>query len=321
MTAEATVKRIAGIGGSDISALLGVHPTKTQWDVFAEKTLLDIAIENTSRRMEWGKKLQRVIAEAYTEETGRAHVWLDETLPGKVPHQIWTPDALLPKDDRVLECKTAGVDRFGDWGEPGSSDVPPHYEAQAQWYLLASGYELADIALLMGGSDFRIYTIKADKDVQAAMAEVAERFWRLYIKPNVPPPIEDSPGAREWVRRRWPKNNGRMAEATALQKGIVEAYAEANAQLERAKEVRDTWSLRVKQAIGDFDGFTFNGRLLVTNRKAKDSAITDWESVALGLLPRIPVEDANTLVDLHTRVEPGSRRLLLKEKKESKNGQ
>ena len=52
-------------------------------------------------------------------------------------------------------------------GEPGTDEIPDYYMTQVQHYLAVTGVKTADVAVLIGGNDFRIYTIEADEELQS----------------------------------------------------------------------------------------------------------------------------------------------------------
>ena len=63
---------------------------------------------------------------------------------------------------KLLECKTANLYSQGDWGEPGTDAIPLPYLCQCLWYLGITNLPEIDVAVLLGGSDLRIYTITRD---------------------------------------------------------------------------------------------------------------------------------------------------------------
>jgi predicted phage-related endonuclease len=318
-----TAVRATGIGGTDVAALVGVHPNKTAFDVYREKTGLDKAIERTENERMWaGKRLEKVIAEMYTERTGNAHEWADVTLPGRRPHQVFTPDAVigLMCDDptlALLDCKNVAWDQAYKWGEDGSADVPDHIALQMQWYLDADNErQFADIAAFFGGHELRVYRILPDREIQESLYVIAERFWREHVLAGVAPNIEYSDATAEWIRRRFPRGNGNMREATIEEFAIIEQFRDVHTEAAKAKKLKDTWALRVKNLIGEYDGLTVEGKPLVTNRQAKDSQETDWKSVSLGLKVLVDPAQWEAIIAIQTRTKTGSRRLLLKGEKD-----
>lgn len=85
-------------------------------------------------------------------------------------------DGELSPPTRILECKTANPYTSGDWGEVGSDQVPMSYLCQCVWYMAITGLERADLAVLFGNSDFRIYQITRDKELEEMILQSAQSF-------------------------------------------------------------------------------------------------------------------------------------------------
>ena len=72
---------------------------------------------------------------------------------------------------KLLECKTANHYSQSDWGEPGTDAIPLPYLCQCLWYLGITNLPEIDVAVLLGGSDLRIYTITRDIELESLMFE------------------------------------------------------------------------------------------------------------------------------------------------------
>ena len=179
-------QRRTGIGGSDVAAILGLSKWKTPLQVFMEKRgqLADIG---DNEPMRWGRLLEPVILARYADVTG--HAVLRPTGILRHPHNefmIASLDGMTP-NERVVEAKTARTAE--GWGEPGTDEVPQDYLLQTQHYLAVTGFAVADIAVLIGGSDFRLYEVPADKELQGMMIEAEAEFWRRVLADDPPEPV------------------------------------------------------------------------------------------------------------------------------------
>jgi putative phage-type endonuclease len=252
--------RQTGLGGTDIAAVLGMSPWRSPFDVFLDKTgQLEKGATNESRKR-WGQRLQRVIADAYAEETGREVEWVDKTIHhASRPYQVWTPDALCTKEPRGLDCKTAALDQIRKWGDAGTDQVPDYVALQLHWYLSASEREYWDVALLIAGSDFRIYSLKRDAEVEGMLLQAGERFWKDHVVANKPPEITATDTTAEWLKKRFPKNDGAIRHATEEEIGLLLQYKTAQELFEVQEKRRDDVEMRVKTVIGDSDGLSFSG--------------------------------------------------------------
>lgn len=168
--------RAAGIGGSEIAAVLGLSPHESRFSLWHRKTGLVAPVEETDV-MYWGK----IHEPAVCAEFGKRHPeWRVEQAPtyGR-GIQIANPDRLLLQPralGELLEAKTAR-DAEG-WGEPGTDEIPVHYRAQCLWYCDVLGARRCHVAVLIAGSEYREYVVDYDEAEAALMREAAVEFMR-----------------------------------------------------------------------------------------------------------------------------------------------
>jgi putative phage-type endonuclease len=302
--------RSTGIGGSDVAAILGMHPHKDAMAVFCEKTGLYKADLSNNPRVQWGKRLERIIAEAYAEVSGRAVEWCDTTFRHPQRNfQLFTCDGLIPGNRRGLEVKTAGVDQAHAWGETGTDQVPEHYALQCHWYLSATDYEAWDIAVLIGGNDLRIFTIERDRELEQSLLVSADSWWTAHIEHRVPPAIDGGEGSSEYLKAKFPRNRAALREATEDEIALLTEYRATLIDLDRAEQHRDKLQNFVKMRIAEAEGLKWDGGK-VTWRRTEDRSVTDWELVANHLGVRIPAPEFEKIIERYTNTKPGTRRFL-----------
>src|SRR5258708_3595445 len=141
MEASQRALRATGIGGTDISAIVGKNPYRSPFDVWLEKTgRQDSKNLDDVPHIRWGKILEPVLAAEYEKETGIPIIHNRETFvhPSN-PIVLCTPDALWDMDRGAVarggaEFKTAGPRMIDKWGNIFTDDVPEEYLIQATWY-------------------------------------------------------------------------------------------------------------------------------------------------------------------------------------------
>lgn len=204
--------RLTGLGGSDAAVALGISPFSTPLQLYLEKRGEIPPVEETEP-MRWGKLLEPVIRQRYSDITGRTV---------RVPpflrhpqHEFITahPDGVTD-DNRLFEAKTA---RSAEgWGEPGTDQIPRFYLIQVQHYMLVTATPVADVSVLVGGSDFRTYEVPADPELQEMIVDGEVEFWKR-VKDGVPPePDFNSETAMSLIRKMYPGTNGQTITATTL---------------------------------------------------------------------------------------------------------
>lgn len=295
-------ERRKGIGGSDAAAVLGCSPWATPMDVYLDK-IGEAQDKEETDAMRFGTILEPVIREEYLRRTGHevmhstamsfvsdAHPFMRANLDG-----IAKPKGSAP---RVLEIKTA---RSADgWGDEGTDEVPIQYNAQVQHYMAVTGLMVADIAVLIGGSQFRIYTVEADKELHEALIQREHDFWHGHVLARVPP----DPINADDVAKLFAKDNGAAIEAGDE---IFAAWDELRDARARAKALAaeiEALELRIKGAMGEAAELRYRGNVLATWKAARDSSRFDAKAFAAAH-PELAAQFSKTT--------PGSRRFLIKE--------
>jgi putative phage-type endonuclease len=175
------------LGGTDLAAICGLNPYRTALDVYLDKTSDDIRCE-TSPAMRWGTLLEDTIAKEYAEVTGQTI----EIEPNTIYHPSMkflgaNIDRWVGDKEYVLECKTAGFTRGKEWGEEGTDQIPESYLVQVAYYAAICAVPKIDIAVLIGGQDFRIYTYERTKELEDKLIKIACNFWHNHIEKMIPP--------------------------------------------------------------------------------------------------------------------------------------
>jgi len=245
--------RKKGIGGSDAGAVLGISPWKSPLQVYMDKVGASGPIQDNDS-MFWGRTLEPVIRQRYADVTNRKVVVPDTLITHpKFEFMIGNLDGIT-SDNRVLEIKTA---RSAEgWGEPGSNEIPDSYMIQVQHYMLITAIPVADVAVLIGGSDFRIYEIPAEPELMELMIEKETGFWSRVINRDPPEPITYQDMLLKY---------GRTSKESRVQ-----ADAVAMAAVARLKEIKaiakeeDELKTVIMAAFGESDTLMDNNKVLAT---------------------------------------------------------
>jgi len=175
------------LGGSDLGAIAGLNPYRTALDVYLDKTSDDIRCE-TSPAMRWGNLLEEAVAEAYSEDTGKmVWKWIQPIKHKEYPFLAANIDRWVGDREYVLECKTAGFNKGKEWGEVGTDQIPESYLIQCAFYASICDVPKVDIAVLIAGQDFRIYTYERNKELEDKLIKIACNFWHNHIEKRIPP--------------------------------------------------------------------------------------------------------------------------------------
>jgi putative phage-type endonuclease len=215
-------ERRTGIGGSDAAAALGLSPWRTQYDLWLEKTGALASRDEPSEPMVWGTLLEPVIRAEYERRTGRTVQMLPMLRHPTHEFMIAHLDGLADQS-RVLEIKQSRTSN--GWGEPGSDEIPLPYLVQVHHCLVVAGAAVADVAVLIGGSELRLYEIHGDDAITRDLVRQEHAFWQR-VKLQEPP----DPTNLDDARRRW----GWLPAAGTVVAGEAERLA-----VERLREIRE----------------------------------------------------------------------------------
>jgi putative phage-type endonuclease len=198
-TPEWHAARAAGIGGSEIAAVLGLSPYESRFSLWHRKKGLVGPVEE-SEPMYWGKVHEPAIARRFAELHPELLVAPSPTYSAAGrPWQIANPDRKLYGDGPVelLEIKTA---RDADlWGEEHTDQIPVWYRCQCLWYLDVLGAQRCHVAVLIAGSEYREYVIDYNADEAALLRDAGARFMHD-LEHDVRPDIDGHSATYQTVR-------------------------------------------------------------------------------------------------------------------------
>ena len=269
-----TQDRSKYLGGSDIGAILGLSPFKSPLAVWMEKTGKEVKPVD-SLPLRFGSFVEEFVANEYTKATGftlrhdeSIYIHPDHSYMSAHIDRFVHSDGLDQAATKILECKTANPFSRAQWGEPGSDQIPLHYLTQVTWYLAITGIERADIAVLFGNTDFRIYTILRDPELENLVLEKAQHFWNAYVLKNQPPPAQTPEDCQLLFQRGDPsKTLEANAETLALLGRLQTLHYQGNA----CEEEITTLKTQIMAQMQDAEVLAHQGQVLATWKAPKAS--------------------------------------------------
>jgi len=312
MVAVATQKlSSSGIGASEIAAIAGLNPYASPWDVWLKKTGQVPDVEQNAP-MEWGHRLEPAIRQKYCDETNElVHVPGESLFSKEFPWARATPDGVavddkgFPNWKHLLQCKNVGT-----WVEKAWSDAPPVYvQLQEAWEMMVTGLPRADVAVLIGGNDFRIYTVHRDQKVIDDLLTIASDFWKK-VETRTPPPVDES----EACKRHFEKKLKREAIEVIADGETEQLFTEWHTLVRRMKadekrvetirnlvrqQMAEAGATIIKSSIGD-------AKLSLPETPAPKSE-TNWKHVAELLGSRAPKKFAELVKAATTTSTPSAK--------------
>lgn len=247
-------QRRKGVGGSDVAAIMGLSPYRGAYEVWAEKLgLIEAPDISDKPAVIWGNILEPVVGEHYAEN----HPDREVRRLNAVCQSIERPWAQASLDYEVkdpelgwgvLEIKTAGQRSEGKWDD----GVPLFYQTQVAHYLSVTGRSFADVAVLIGGQDYREYRIMRDEDDVHAVESAVDEFWQR-VQTGEEPPVDGSPGEADALFKRHQTSDGEVWDCGDMPREVAD-YIYYKETADAAKERLAKAGNALKRLIGDHKG-------------------------------------------------------------------
>jgi putative phage-type endonuclease len=302
--------RQRGIGSSDAAAAVGLNPYKSQLELWMEKTgRLNTAqdaeaqpsTEEDNGPLFWGTVLEPIVAEHYAKRTGHKVRRVNAVLQHKdYPWMLANLDREVAGSEEVqiLECKTAGINGAKLWRD----GVPEYVQLQVMHQLAVTGRAAADVAVLVGGNELRIFRLQRDEALIERLIALEAEFWR-YVEDDTPPPADASDSAERALRNLYPDDDRQVLDLSDRPE-LVDAFEQLQAArsiLDDTKQQEAQLKHQLQQAMGTASEALFpDGR--ITWKKSTDTRTVD--------LTRLKQEQPE-LISQYLTVKPGSRRFVI----------
>ena len=244
--------RKRGIGGSDVSCLLGINKWKSEIELWLDKTNQTNEPAEENEAMQWGNIMEPIIRNHFAEVMNKPVVEVKAMLQHpQYPYMLADVDGLTVDDagnPAILEIKTASEYKRSEWEE----DIPTYYQTQVQHYLCVTGIAKAYVAVLIGGNSFKVYEVDADMEIQSMLVTLEQEFWNK-VQNMIRPEMDGSDAAKDLLDNIY---RGGIAEQIILPEEAIEyvdQYIEACAEEDNAKAKKQEASNRIKEIMGDYD--------------------------------------------------------------------
>lgn len=300
--------RTEGIGASDAAGILGLddwNPPIRVWRRLRGEALPDTSGEAA----EWGQILEPVVLGRYAVKTQslvlqpitswvhRDHEWLHATPDGVIAEQGPTVIPRVNSDilaNRVpfalangaglVQAKTASAYLAHEWAD---GKAPRKYVVQVQVEMAVTGAPWCDLAVLIGGNDFRVVRVESNREQQDAIIKALATFHSM-VRDGIEPAPDGSDAHRQYAISK-------MAASDAVLRGRadLDAYAERwrairneQERLKAEAEAIKTRLLLELSAAGATKLETPSG-VIAAYKRAGGSA---WKEAAAGYAKRLGEE-------------------------------
>ena len=271
------------IGSAHIAGILEVegaygtpfsiaHELKTGESVFDDD-------ENLPEPINLGIELEPYVIKSYAKKEG-AKIYQTQPhhrMPG-FPYLAATPDAMVQNSDgnyRLVDAKVVGDYKW--------TEVPLRYEASSQWQLgiaRASGANVDECDLAVYHLPARrlvVYRIQFNAEWFETAADYAINWWKLYVAGDKTPPINGHKTTTD-ILKRIQASVGKTVNLDS-EAALIDALAEATAELKAAEERRDSIRNKLMAAMGDAEIGLVDGKPRFTWKAQKGRDTLDQKAL------------------------------------------
>jgi len=155
--------------------------------------------------------------------------------------------------------------------------VPDDVHGQTAWQMAVTGYGHIHVATLIGGQEFRQFTVRRDLALEATIMAIVDPFWSGVLQRQAPvvDPAEVGDALTELDNVRYPVRDGSVEVSSAALEAFL-AYKEAGAQESAGKRAKAAAKATLVQLLGGAEAATVEGKELYTyspsTRKSCDMA-------------------------------------------------
>lgn len=313
--------RRKGVGGSDISAILGYSIYRSPWDVWSEKAKVKTWEDGNSDAAQLGVALEpwlreqagTIVGEPAAETQYRTYCHSED-----FSERMCSPDGVFA-DGRLLECKTAGL--ASGWGAPRGwegGELPLGYEFQCRWSMHVMDAPAVEVVALVAGMGLQHRTVTRELATELELVSQVGTWWNRYVMHDEEPPL----GARdaEVMQQLYPRcevDEVDLSHTNALEHWS--AYKAAQRKERIAEEWKKEAGANLKNLIGKAGRGMVDGQCIATWGERRGR--TEWRVLVEDLVNElmakhdIPILDVDQFiesrVDKHTG--PSTRTLSVKD--------
>ena len=237
--------RTLGIGGSDVSVIVGLNKFRSVYQLWLEKTGQVVPAEEENDYTHFGTLLEPIVRAEFTRRTGikvRAKKALLQS--EEFPYMIADLDGVIYENGEmcIFEAKTASAYKKETW-EDG---VPVEYELQVQHYMAVTGARKTYIAALVGGNQFFYYEVYRDEELINIIIRAEKKFWEENVLQGKEPVPDGSDATTDYLKQKYNSSNGETITLPADALELCTSYNNLSAQIKAVTERRDAVANQLK---------------------------------------------------------------------------
>ena len=155
-----------------------------------------------------------------------------------------------------------------------------------------------DLAVLFGNSDFRIYEISRDLELETVILQKASLFWSEYVLKDIAPPASSEQDCHTLFKKG---DSTKSIEAQSETLELSRRLALLNSEISTREEEISLIKQNIMNQMGEAESMTYQGKVLATWKAPKpsfrlDSKRIETDHPQIASNYKIPVQNSRRLV-------------------------
>jgi predicted phage-related endonuclease len=161
--------------------------------------------------------------------------------------------------------------------------------------------EKTDLAVLFGNSDFRIYEIARDLELEALVLQKAQLFWKEHVVKDIPPPTKSEADCQMLFSKG---DSAKGVQATGETLDLTNRLHLLNSEIEAFEQEISSIKQTIMTQMGEAETLTYQGKTLATWKAPKpsfrlDSKRLEADDPLLYERYKTPIQNSRRLVIKH----------------------
>jgi len=305
-------RRMKGIGGSDISAIMGVNPWKSPLDVYLDKVGESEPLEDNFP-MRLGRAMEATLRQSYEElhsctidhSEGEHLLIFEDGIFYHHPDGIVRLQIKATPDDHLWEAKSSS--RYSAW----KNGPPIEVVLQCQWGLMISGLPKCVVSLSLGGREYREFEILPDKDMWLEMIDAANDFWKNNVERGNPPDPSGSESDRVWLDKAFEERES-VAPLTSNLVELGMQMVQCRTELKAVEKKEALLSQLLQKEMGDYSAAA-GDNFRVTWKRPKPRQTLNKNQLIYGLNQLLTPDQVDLVIAQAMFESEQKRRFVFKE--------
>lgn len=304
--AEWLRERKAGIGGSEVAAIMGESHWNSPRQIWLSKMgMFDNAPPSQSEAARWGNLLETTIADEWAHRENRKYVHIPVILQDdERPWLLANIDGFTLSEDGkqitgILEIKTTSMYNQNVWE---NGPLPFNYICQTNWYCGITRLNEYTIVCLVGGQRLFAYNLLADAALFARELAAADDFWLNHVVSGVEPAataIDKNLLKAEEDSTTEQEDTPTVVLDDEESQRVISSYIELREKIKALSDVKNALYAQIKLKLGNSTSAITSTNTITVKRTVRRSCDFDLlQTIAPEIYAQVVSSAASTALDI-----------------------